>query len=101
MRCHRFTLKHLKDFGFGRAGLEGVIQGEVNIIFNDKITIKDFFYPKLIHHCYNVRVVTINSHPSQLFSSKKVEDLVNLFALHNGNDFRMETVFYQKLYTFL
>ena len=25
----RFTLKHLKDFGFGRAGLEGVIQGEV------------------------------------------------------------------------
>ena len=31
--CHkkRFTLKHLKDFGFGRVGLEGVIQGEVNI----------------------------------------------------------------------
>ena len=27
----RFTLKHLKDFGFGRVGLEGVIQGEVNI----------------------------------------------------------------------
>jgi len=25
----RFALKHLKDFGFGRAGLEGVIQGEV------------------------------------------------------------------------
>jgi len=46
----RFTLKHLKDFGFGRAGLEEVIQGEV-------------------------------------------EDLINLFALHNGNDFRMETVF--------
>ena len=22
----RFALKHLKDFGFGRAGLEGVIQ---------------------------------------------------------------------------
>ena len=41
-RCHRFTLKHLKDFGFGRAGLEGVIQGEVNIIIKDKFTIKDF-----------------------------------------------------------
>ena len=25
----RFALKHLKDFGFGRSGLEGVIQGEV------------------------------------------------------------------------
>ena len=25
----RFALKHHKDFGFGRAGLEGVIQGEV------------------------------------------------------------------------
>ena len=24
----RFTLKHLKDFGFGKAGLEGVIQAE-------------------------------------------------------------------------
>lgn len=46
----RFTLKHLKDFGFGRAGLEGVIQGEV-------------------------------------------EDLVNYLGLHDGVDFRMETVF--------
>ena len=32
--CHkRFTLKHLKDFGFGRVGLEGVIQGEVKVFF--------------------------------------------------------------------
>ena len=45
-RCHRFTLKHLKDFGFGRAGLEGVIQGEVNIIVNNKFTIEE-----LKHHC--------------------------------------------------
>merc|ERR1719315_110442 len=29
MEQRRFTLKHLKDFGFGRAGLHGVIQDEV------------------------------------------------------------------------
>ena len=28
----RFALKHLKDFGFGKAGLEGVIQGEAEDI---------------------------------------------------------------------
>ena len=37
--CQRFTLKHLKDFGFGRAGLEGVIQGEVKTIIRNKFTI--------------------------------------------------------------
>jgi len=46
----RFTLKHLKDFGFGRAGLEGVIQGEA-------------------------------------------EELVSLLGQHQGEDFKMETVF--------
>ena len=30
----RFALKHLKDFGFGRIGLEGVIQGEVEDLLN-------------------------------------------------------------------
>ena len=28
----RFTLKHLKDFGFGKEGLEGVIQAEAEEI---------------------------------------------------------------------
>ena len=40
----RFALKHLKDFGFGRIGLEGVIQGEVEDIINylSKQESKDF-----------------------------------------------------------
>ena len=29
MEQRRFALKHLKDFGFGKIGLQGVIQGEV------------------------------------------------------------------------
>ena len=33
---HRFALKHLKDFGFGRAGLEGVIQVMVRDSFGMK-----------------------------------------------------------------
>ena len=37
--CQRFTLKHLKDFGFGRAGLEEVIQGEVKIVIRDIVNI--------------------------------------------------------------
>ena len=43
----RFTLKHLKDFGFGRVGLEGVIQGEVNIFFSDDTLNKCQSRPRL------------------------------------------------------
>ena len=34
---HRFALKHLKDFGFGRAGLEGVIQVMIRDSFDMKL----------------------------------------------------------------
>ena len=52
--CQRFTLKHLKDFGFGRAGLEGVIQGEVKTIIIDKLTMTSS-HPNLKHmlECHN------------------------------------------------
>ena len=46
LRWLRFTLKHLKDFGFGRAGLEGVIQGEVKTIIRNK---SQFLKHKLKH----------------------------------------------------
>merc|ERR1719232_101786 len=40
----RFALKHLKDFGFGKAGLEGVIQGEAEDIvrYLSKMENKDY-----------------------------------------------------------
>ena len=40
----RFALKHLKDFGFGKIGLQGVIQDEVEDLVNHlkKVGRKDF-----------------------------------------------------------
>ena len=40
----RFALKHLKDFGFGKVGLQGVIQGEVEDLINhlSKFHTQDF-----------------------------------------------------------
>ena len=35
----KFALKHLKDFGFGRAGLEGVIQVTISISISISITV--------------------------------------------------------------
>ena len=42
----RFALKHLKDFGFGKVGLHGVIQEEVDdlIIHLSKFEHDDFRY---------------------------------------------------------
>ena len=42
----RFALKHLKDFGFGKVGLHGVIQDEVEDLVKllSKVENQDFRY---------------------------------------------------------
>ena len=42
----RFALKHLKDFGFGKVGLHGVIQEEVEDLVKllSKVENQDFRY---------------------------------------------------------
>ena len=53
MEQRRFALKHLKDFGFGKIGLQGVIQEEVEDLVQllSEAQNKDFktgiFIPKL------------------------------------------------------
>ena len=53
----RFALKHLKDFGFGRAGLEGVIQVIciISIVF--------------LHYCHDQLIILINFDTQTLTSS--------------------------------
>ena len=45
----RFALRHLKDFGFGKVGLQGVIQDEVEdlVKYFAKLANQDFRYTPL------------------------------------------------------